>query len=804
MVLSASAETCGDEELLNFRFLRALSALIVLLFFTLSATAQVQRGTVRGNVSDSTGAVVAEVDVTLANPISEYRRAFRTKSDGQFEFQELAYGAYVLEVKAQGFASESRMIVVRTNVPQIDDVQLRISTGSAQVMVRSNVDLDMPTSTVTTMDAAFVAHMPLPTIGNVQSVLGTVQGWHVEDNGLLHERGVDDGALFIVNGVPMPDRRDMLFASSLQLNSISSMQVVSGNTQAEFGGRSGAVILVDTKSGFNLPPSGSFAVSAGGFHSLGTEASTSGGNSKLGYFVAGSSQRSDRFLDPVDPNNLHDIGTALQFSGRGDWNPNSHDALVLTASVDGANFGVPNTRLQESAGQNIQQRNRDYGATLMWQRVWNARTVSNISVYSTSFHQRLLPSDFDTPITATQDRKHTRFGTLAALSYSRGMHLIKAGMALSRVRPDEFFSFSVTDPEAAAEAELSDAAMQFTAASPFVFRGRATGLQSSFYVQDTLTPFQHLTLDLGLRFERSSLLVTDQQVSPRIGAAYWLSGTGTSLRASFNRMFMPPQVENLLLASSEQARQLSPFASDVQPGGAPIHAERVSAFEVGFTQQLPIRIRLDVAWWSRQFRNFDDPNVFFSSTLIFPNSVDHGNAHGVDARLDLPKWHGIQSYISYANTLVRQVGPINGGLFLTDDFLDIQKGTVFTPDHDERNSGAFGMTYSHPQNRFWLTWQGSYASGTPIEVDPDSIDSLRESPGAQLVDFDRMRVKPRFVIAAAVSVRLVQKERIGMSLGLSVQNLANVDYVYNFGNPFSGTHFGCPRTVATRVRFDFK
>ena len=37
----------------------------------------------------------------------------------------------------------------------------------------------------------------------------------------------------------------------------------------------------------------------------------------------------------------------------------------------------------------------------------------------------------------------------------------------------------------------------------------------------------------------------------------------------------------------------------------------------------------------------------------------------------------------------------------------------------------------------------------------------------------------------------------------SVLNLFDARYAYNFGNPFSGTHFGAPRTasLALRVRF---
>jgi hypothetical protein len=39
---------------------------------------------------------------------------------------------------------------------------------------------------------------------------------------------------------------------------------------------------------------------------------------------------------------------------------------------------------------------------------------------------------------------------------------------------------------------------------------------------------------------------------------------------------------------------------------------------------------------------------------------------------------------------------------------------------------------------------------------------------------------------------------------LSVLNFANQAYALNFGNPFSGTHFGAPRTIRAEVRIGLR
>ena len=113
-------------------------------------------------------------------------------------------------------------------------------------------------------------------------------------------------------------------------------------------------------------------------------------------------------------------------------------------------------------------------------------------------------------------------------------------------------------------------------------------------------------------------------------------------------------------------------------------------------------------------RHFADPNVFFGTTIIFPNSVDRGEAHGFDVRLDLPRRGAFSGYLGYTYAKVVQYGPIDGGLFLEDDVIEIGPGTQFTPDHDQRHVAVWGLGYE--VSGLWLLSSGRYESGTPLEV----------------------------------------------------------------------------------------
>ena len=310
-----------------------------------------------------------------------------------------------------------------------------------------------------------------------------------------------------------------------------------------------------------------------------------------------------------------------------------------------------------------------------------------------------------------------------------------------------------------------------------------------------------MTVGAGVRFDRSTLLLERRQWSPRAGASFQVAGA-TVLRASVSRFFQPPQPEYLLLSSSEEARELSPFASEEAEGGAEVEPERQWAFETGIEHRFR-RWRLDAAYWRRDGREMADPNVFFGTTVIFPNAVAKGRAQGVDVRVEVPRWHGWSGYASASIGKVIQTGPITGGLFLEDEIAFIGPGVEFLPDHDQRGVLAGGATWLHARSGFTASAAARYESGTPIQRDDDEGE-LEERPGAELVDFDRGRVKPRFLVSLVAALPLAESDRLRVLLRGSLLNLFDRAYAYNFGNPFSGTHFGAPRTAAVSLEVTFR
>jgi hypothetical protein len=763
-------------------------------------------GTVTGVITDPTYARVANAQVILQNPLTGTSRRETSDEHGRFEFENVAYGSYVVRVDARGFHPAVQSVVVRSNVPLQVAVKLQLMTTKEAVTVRAAPDIvgqDVP-RTETVLNQSSIKVGSLVTARNpLQALVATTPGWTTENDGLMHIHGVDDGALYVVDGVPTPDRMDAFSAAAFQTDTVSSLDVITGNIPAEFGGRSGAVIVVQPKSGIDTPLNGTVNLGGGSFDNQQLSATVTGGGKRWGVFLAAAGNRSNRFLDPVDPRNFNNYGAALSFSLHGDWHPTIKDMVLLDASASGADFNVPNNLLQELAGQRQKQQLRDNHQSFSWQHTWSANTLTNFAWYRHYNQAELLPSPQDTPLFAAQNRHHSRQGGIASLTHVTHGHTFKLGAEASRISVEEFFSFRITDPLAAAEAQVTPAAMAFAPGNPFLFQGRVTRGSASTYVQDEFSPLSNLTINAGMRYEHTDLLVPAQQASPRLGTVYYLTRTRTAVRASFNRLYMPPQLENLLLASSPQARQLSPFAAGPSGGGSEIAPETSSAYEIGVSQQLPASLRLNVAYWWRDFRTIGDPNVLFSTTIIFPNSVAAAHAQGLDARLDVPERRGWSGYLSYNNGRVTEVGPLNGGLFLTSDFIEIGPGTHFTPDHDQRNVGSFAVIYDPHRRGLWSSFTGRYESGVPIEVPEDQLGRLSTFPGANLVNLGGQRVKPWYVFGWAGGMDLLRRERVTVSAEVDLQNLADHSFIYNFGNPFSGTHFGYPRMVGGRLKFTF-
>jgi outer membrane receptor protein involved in Fe transport len=221
---------------------------------------------------------------------------------------------------------------------------------------------------------------------------------------------------------------------------------------------------------------------------------------------------------------------------------------------------------------------------------------------------------------------------------------------------------------------------------------------------------------------------------------------------------------------------------------------------VSLSQRVGVRWHLDAAGWARRGTDVNDPNVFFGTTVTVPNSVARQKAYGFDLRADMEPWRGFTFGASYSHARVVQFGPITGGLFLEDNFLDIQDGTKFIPDHDQRHALSTAFGYGPDEQRWRVTGAFRYRTGTPVELDDEELDTIGDRAGGDTVDVEAGRVRPQVVTDMQAHWRLVTRPRLAVTAIVWVDNIFNASYAFNFGNPFSGTHFGAPRRMGVTIR----
>ena len=245
------------------RATRCVVALMCLLSSTL-LLAQSTGGRVLGRVSDPTGAVLANVKVTLTNEATGVSTETTSNSTGDYVFPQVAVGTYRLEFDLTGFKkSLQKGIVVDLNQVVTLNGTLQVGQTEETVEVTSEAPLVDTTSTQlgAIMDSKQVTGLPLNArdtyqllqlqpgvqgVGGSDLFYGSNTAGAVSVNG---GRGRSNN--FSVNG---GDGNDLFVnAPAIQPtpDTIAEFRVLSNTFDAEYGRNSGAVINVVTKSGTN-------------------------------------------------------------------------------------------------------------------------------------------------------------------------------------------------------------------------------------------------------------------------------------------------------------------------------------------------------------------------------------------------------------------------------------------------------------------------------------------------------------------------------------------------------------------------
>lgn len=244
--------------------------LFLLLLTLLPAALHAQEtGSIVGAVTDSTGAVIPSVTVTLVNPATQFQRVVTTGTRGEFVASGLPTGDYTITAARVGFERLDRSGITLTTASTLTlNLQLTVGSESQTVSVSAQASLlEAQTGVVSSLvDSKQMAGLPLATRNFTDLVLLT-PGAHTGSAGNLAEGGsayaVRGGGNFSVNGSVAAANAyliDGIYDKQQWLNtlvlvpivdSIQEYRVMTSNFNAEYGEAAGAVTTVTTKSGSN-------------------------------------------------------------------------------------------------------------------------------------------------------------------------------------------------------------------------------------------------------------------------------------------------------------------------------------------------------------------------------------------------------------------------------------------------------------------------------------------------------------------------------------------------------------------------
>src|SRR6267154_3881609 len=253
--------------------LRAAFLAVFCLGLGLSAYAQSGSATsVTGTVVDSSGAVVPNATVEIQNPVSGLHRTMTTDGAGKFSFPNESFNPYHLTVTQEGFASHAQNIDVRSVVPVNLTITLEVKSSSETVTVAGAAEdvLENTSTFHTYVDRDLFVKLPVESQSSSLSSLVTLAspGIAADSNGLFHGMGDHAENSFSVDGQPITDQQSKVFSNQIPLDSVQSLEVISGAPPAEYGEKTSVVIVATTRSGQGVTrPTGSISSTYGAFGS---------------------------------------------------------------------------------------------------------------------------------------------------------------------------------------------------------------------------------------------------------------------------------------------------------------------------------------------------------------------------------------------------------------------------------------------------------------------------------------------------------------------------------------------------------
>jgi hypothetical protein len=807
-------------------------ALVIPLFlWALPLLAQSTTGEMRLTVTDPAGLGLKST-VELVSEENEYRQTFTTDSQGYLDAKRLPYGIYQVQIVAQGFATVSEAVEIRSALPLDRTIRTRLASVSESVKVTSTDTLMDPyrPGSVNELGSEQIQDRltALPGRG-IQDLVNSQPGWLYEGNAVLHPRGSEYQTQLVVDGIPLTDNRSPSFGpEAAEADDIQSMKIYTAGIPAEYGRKMGGVIEVTTLRS-QLPGLHGQLTLFGGTYDTGSISTQDQYTREKNTFgVNASGDMSNHYLNPVVPENYSNNGTTGDFAGSYERDLAETDRLTFIARHELARYAIPNELVQQNGaylpnsdnstgcppvppgeepddcvyipgGQLQNGGNSETMGSVAYQHIFSSDAIGWLRGMARDNSIDLYSNAASWPLNATQHNYFNETYFNGSVAVHHGRHEFKLGVESDNTFLHENTGYvmpyceNLANPRCPITVGIFDAG-----ATTFTFTGTRPDLEQAAYVQD-LIRLGNWTVNTGLRWDHYQLLVNQNAVSLRLAVSRYFPTLGLNIHGAFDRIFQTPSFENILLSSSPQAEELDTSVPAVQ---LPVEPSHGNYYEAGLTKALLNKWRVDANMFRRDVNNYADDSQLLSTGISFPIAFRKAILYGAEGKLETPRWGRFSGFASYSYIVGNAFNPVTGGLFLGDDASSaLTRTTGHSPDSQDQRSTIRARALYQIARRLWMALGADYNTGLPFQ--PDLTRQQYATEYGQTVinhlNFNRDRICPYFTQNLTAGADILKRDKFTTRFQADITNVGNTLELIDFGGLFSSNAIGPARQFTFRV-----
>src|SRR5215510_6813020 len=239
------------------RFRYALMTMSVILCLATAVFGQRTTGDIEGKVTDTNGAVVPGISITVTGITVGFSRTVQSDGQGEFRVQQVPIGSYNVTTSAtSGFAAATvNDVTVTIEKATVVNIKLGLSTTAESVVVTSDalaVNVDITDSKVqTNITQKLIDQLPNGTSFTSLLKISPATRQESRSGGFQVDGASGSENAFIIDGLSLENFRTGTLngVNNIPTALVSEIQIKTGGFEAEHGGASGGVISVVTKSG---------------------------------------------------------------------------------------------------------------------------------------------------------------------------------------------------------------------------------------------------------------------------------------------------------------------------------------------------------------------------------------------------------------------------------------------------------------------------------------------------------------------------------------------------------------------------